>query len=459
MRQTQETPRRWFSIGAAPEAEPVIIQRLRDHGFRWIQVADAAVLLTSMALISVARFGFDWPTYPLGYYAAGFLIATAIHLVVAYFGGLYEPEQRLGQRAWLPKIAALTLAAVLLDALAAFATGRYLMPRGNLVALAVVASFGLTANRHLSRFIRLNRAGPPRVLLVGTPDDVNLARKHLEGADDTEVVGESTTTEGLLARVEETHATDVLLLSGRALDGLFPEPLDELERRDVGVLQRIGAQDTLLGLRETIEVGGMPFVALRAHTLPQSRAHLKRVLELVALLVAAPLFLPLFCLVALYVRTVAGRGIFFRQVRVGRNGVPFEMLKFRTMYHDAEARSGAVLAKRRDPRVIPACRWLRDARFDELPQLWNVVKGDMSIVGPRPERPEFTSRFQELIPGYTRRHEIRPGITGLAQIHGKYHTDPSYKLGHDLQYLVNWSPILDLEIVVRTVWVVLRRRV
>lgn len=134
------------------------------------------------------------------------------------------------------------------------------------------------------------------------------------------------------------------------------------------------------------------------------------------------------------------------------------MVKFRTMYPNAEEGLGAVLAKQGDPRVIPACQWVRATRLDELPQLWNVLKGEMSIVGPRPERPELTAQFEELIPGYSRRHEIPPGITGLAQIHGRYHTDPEYKLGHDLQYLVNWSPILDLQILFRTIWVVLARR-
>ena len=98
-------------------------------------------------------------------------------------------------------------------------------------------------------------------------------------------------------------------------------------------------------------------------------------------------------------------------------------------------------------------------RLDELPQLWNVWRGEMSLVGPRPERPELTAQFEELIPGYTRRYEIPPGLTGLAQVHGRYDTDPEYKLGYDLQYLVNWSPVLDIEILVRTVWVVLARRI
>jgi lipopolysaccharide/colanic/teichoic acid biosynthesis glycosyltransferase len=134
------------------------------------------------------------------------------------------------------------------------------------------------------------------------------------------------------------------------------------------------------------------------------------------------------------------------------------MLKFRTMHHGAEELTGIIKAEKNDSRVIPGLQWIRKSRFDELPQFWNVAKGEMSIIGPRPERPDFTCEYESLIPGYGRRHDIPPGITGLAQVSGHYHTDPSYKLGHDLQYLVNWSPILDAQILTRTIWVVLTRR-
>jgi lipopolysaccharide/colanic/teichoic acid biosynthesis glycosyltransferase len=206
-------------------------------------------------------------------------------------------------------------------------------------------------------------------------------------------------------------------------------------------------------------VGGLPFVLLRSQTMPRSRARFKRLFDLVVLLAAAPLLVPLVGAVALYQLAVAGRPLLYWQQRVGAEGHRFNMVKFRTMVPDAEADgAGARLAERDDPRVIPACRWIRSTRLDELPQLWNVLRGEMSLVGPRPERPELTAAFEREIPGYARRYELPPGLTGLAQIHGRYHTDPEYKLGYDLQYLVNWSPVLDLEILVRTVWVVLARR-
>ncbi|MFV2039193.1 MAG: sugar transferase, partial [Acidimicrobiales bacterium] len=190
------------------------------------------------------------------------------------------------------------------------------------------------------------------------------------------------------------------------------------------------------------------------HALPPHRARFKRVTELGYLILALPLLLLVIACTALYVRVVAGRGIVLRQDRVGRFGSVFTLYKFRTMVPDAELDSGAVKAGADDPRVIPGLRWVRRSRLDELPQFWNILRGEMSIVGPRPERTEFADRYEELIPGYARRHDIPPGLTGLAQVHGHYYTDPGFKLGYDLQYLVNWSPVLDLQIMLRTVWTV-----
>ncbi len=137
----------------------------------------------------------------------------------------------------------------------------------------------------------------------------------------------------------------------------------------------------------------------------------------------------------------------------------FSVVKFRTMVRDAESDGRARLASEDDDRVLPALRWMRSTRADELPQLWNVLRGEMSLVGPRPERPELVAEIVERVPGYVRRNELPPGLTGLAQIQGRYGTDAEYKLGYDLQYLVNWSIVIDIEILVRTVWVVVSRRV
>lgn len=432
--------------------------RLRALGFRFLHVIDSVSLFAMMHLITVVRFGFDWPTFPYSHYLVGFSLATVIHVVVYYFGGMYEYEQRLGSPPWLPKATLLTGVAILSSAAVALVTGRYLMPRGNLLVLFFAASALVTFNRWFARRIRSRRFGAPSVLLVGSPDDVELARRHMgDSGSDATVAGTSPNTDGLLAAVDAVDATDVLLLGSDRLEDIYPSPLDQFERRLIGVYHRVQAVDTLLGLQRSREIAGMPFVALRTHAVPLYRLRLKRLLDLVLLLVALPVIVLVVGLAASYAFARAGRGIIYRQERVGRRGEVFEVLKFRTMIRNAEAMTGATLATEDDPRVLPGMRWFRAARLDELPQLWNVAKGDMSLVGPRPERAEFVDRFEELLPGYNRRHDMPPGITGLAQIRGHYQTDPGYKLGHDLQYIVNWSPVLDLMIMLETIVVMARR--
>jgi len=128
------------------------------------------------------------------------------------------------------------------------------------------------------------------------------------------------------------------------------------------------------------------------------------------------------------------------------------------MLNNAEATTGAVLARQGDPRVTVIGRLLRESRIDEIPQLFNVINGTMSLVGPRPERPEFVTEYSRTIPGYTERHQVKPGLTGLAQVNGEYHTTPEYKLKYDLAYIYNYSLWLDVRIMVESIKVMLTRR-
>ncbi len=188
---------------------------------------------------------------------------------------------------------------------------------------------------------------------------------------------------------------------------------------------------------------------------------LQKVYSLLLALIGTVITLPLMIVVWLAVRlTSPGPGL-YRQSRVGMNGRVFEVLKFRSMYIDAEARTGAVWAQKNDPRITPVGRWIRKLRLDELPQFLNVLKGDMAIVGPRPERPEFVSVLSEQIPFYGQRHTILPGITGWAQINHKYGDtleDTITKLEYDLYYLKNLSFSLDMYIIFHTVKVMLLSR-
>ena len=455
------------------QGEERLLLRLNRRGFRLVMIADAFAL-TVIAIGSMLwRFGTDWPDAPLANYLTSFALAIFVFLASLYFGGLYEREPRLGAPPVLPRAGQQALAAgglVALLSLGLSGIARELglgpsralpFPILNLGILIGVGAVAIAFNRRLVHFLRTRREGPPRVLLLGEPSEIAMALTHLEDERvPAEVVGTHTDLAEMLDTIRDKAATNVMVLSPRWLEELDVEALRRLERSGIAVVMRVTGRETMFGLERLREIGGMPFVLLRTHTMPRSRLRFKRIFDLALLALGAPFLLPLVGMVALYQLAVAGRPLLYWQDRVGSGGRVFRLVKFRTMVADAENDGlGARLAERDDPRIIPACRWIRDMRLDELPQLWNVLKGEMSIVGPRPERPELTTDLERRIAGYERRHEVPPGLTGMAQIHGRYHTDAEYKLGYDLQYLVNWSPILDLEILLRTVWVVLARRI
>lgn len=182
----------------------------------------------------------------------------------------------------------------------------------------------------------------------------------------------------------------------------------------------------------------------------------KRMFDLAAVIVTLPVWILVAGVVALSVRVFSSGPVLFRQVRVGRGGRLFTMYKFRTMRNDAEA-DGPRFAEVDDPRLVRGGRFLRRYRLDEIPQLWNVLVGDMSLVGPRAEQAPFVEGFSQKIPFYSLRHLLRPGVTGWAQINSAYAADLEgtvQKLTYDLYYLKHVSPVLDLRILWSSVWTV-----
>jgi sugar transferase (PEP-CTERM system associated) len=184
---------------------------------------------------------------------------------------------------------------------------------------------------------------------------------------------------------------------------------------------------------------------------------LKRALDLAVAMVGLVVAMPLMILVAIAIRLESKGALIYRQTRVGRMDKCFEMLKFRSMCVDAEKANGAQWASHNDPRVTRIGRFLRKYRLDELPQLWNVILGDMSFVGPRPERPCFVEDLRQRVPYYDERHSVRPGLTGWAQVQYTYGSsveDAFHKLEYDLFYLKNMSLTFDVAIILKTIRIV-----
>jgi exopolysaccharide biosynthesis polyprenyl glycosylphosphotransferase len=253
------------------------------------------------------------------------------------------------------------------------------------------------------------------------------------------------------ALLESGGAREVFVAAPAAAAHLLPQVLGEMAQTqaDVRVVPDLGG--ALMLNPSAAVVGGLPVVSVRERPLYGLRAAGKRALDVALAVLLLLVLSPVFLLVALAVAATSRGPVLFRQERMGLDGRPFRMLKFRTMRADAESVSGPVFATPGDPRVTPLGRVLRRLSLDELPQLWNVLRGEMSLVGPRPERAPFIEQFRARLPGYMLRHTVKSGMTGWAQVHGlRGESSLEERLRYDLEYIDRWSLFLDLEILGRT---------
>jgi len=208
----------------------------------------------------------------------------------------------------------------------------------------------------------------------------------------------------------------------------------------------------LLTLKANIQdLDGFPVISIDEVPLRGMKRIVKRIMDIGVSSLLLTLFSPLILVVSSLIKLTSRGPVFYRQERVGIDGRRFVIHKFRTMIFDAEKETGPVMCQEGDPRITKIGRFLRKYSIDEIPQLVNVLKGEMSLIGPRPERPNFVKDFTERIPKYMLRHKVKSGITGWAQVHGlRQDTSIEKRLEYDFYYIQNWSLALDLEILWRT---------
>jgi len=201
------------------------------------------------------------------------------------------------------------------------------------------------------------------------------------------------------------------------------------------------------------ELGDLPIVSLQSSPLYGWDKVFKRIFDLILGAPILAIVSPVMLVISILIKLTSEGPILYRQERVGMDGYPFQMIKFRTMHEDAEKETGPIWAKDNDPRRTKVGAFLRKTSLDELPQIFNVLKGEMSLVGPRPERPHFVEEFRNQIPSYMLRHKIKAGMTGWAQINGwRGNTSLEKRIEHDLYYIHNWSVGFDLKILLMTLW-------
>jgi len=262
----------------------------------------------------------------------------------------------------------------------------------------------------------------------------------------------------LLDIVYKTHAAEVIIALEKEDHDLLVDIISKLENKGIGLKIVPDLYEILSGQARTSQLYGIPLIDIMPELMPEWEKKLKRISDVVISLIILVLTLPLIIFVALAIRLDSKGPILFKQERIGMNNKNFTIYKFRSMYLDAEKITGPVWSTKDDPRVTRVGKIMRKLRIDEIPQFFNVLKGEMSLVGPRPERSYFVEQLSLQIPYYKRRLKVRPGITGWAQVKHKYDEsieDVKVKLRYDLFYIENMSLRMDIKILARTILVVL----
>ena len=292
---------------------------------------------------------------------------------------------------------------------------------------------------------------PPRRMLMvyGDRSDYHLMEKMNAREDKYEITDMMSYRQGFQAFVEKVKGFDGVIVGDMPSHdrNLILKYCFEQEIRTYAVPK---ISDILLRSSDDLTLFDSPLLLSRNRGLTVEQEMIKRFMDVVFSLLAAVITLPFFAVIGAAIKLTDGGPVFYRQVRLTKGGKEFEIYKFRTMIQNAEAESGARLASEKDPRILPVGRFLRATRLDELPQIYNILKGDMSIVGPRPERPELAAEIEKEIPEFTYRLKVKAGLTGYAQVYGKYNTTSYDKLKLDLTYIRNYSILLDLKLIIMT---------
>jgi sugar transferase (PEP-CTERM system associated) len=402
-----------------------------------------------------------------------FSIAVAMFVAGIYFHDLDQTlmvRSRFALAQYIVQICGLTM---LMQALLAYVVPEYSVPQRAMLLGTAMAAVLMLGWRVMYSELTFRGIGSEHLLFLGTSETVQaVARRLSERPEFGQVCGFVDDPGGAelglnilgpLSRLREIISEvspDRLVVGMRERRNRLPtEELLHLRFTGLRIEEAATTYERVMGRVAIRELNPSHLIYSTdlgpSHSKLQLQMAYSFVLAVVGLIVTAPIM----AVVAVLVRLTSPGPVLFSQQRVGLHGKPFMLYKFRSMVVDAEARTGAVWATQNDPRVTPVGRWLRKLRLDELPQLYNVLRGHMAIVGPRPERPEFVRALVEQIPFYPQRHYVRPGITGWAQINYKYGDtieDTVIKLEYDLYYIKNMSVSLDFYCIVHTIRVMLQ---
>ncbi|MEO0558803.1 MAG: sugar transferase [Bacteroidota bacterium] len=473
-----------------------------------------ALLIADALMLGAAWFGFDQLAAAQGWFVSPGWISPVLFcaifvtgwMVLYAFAGLYEQryaDSRFDELVSLAKVTAFGALAILfvffLDRLEPGAVQGSILTLGGMVFGAV--AFSRVVVRTIQKYLVVRGYVRHRAVVVGWSDRVEALYHDLEtypaagielagavrllhhpeplavlvpaghargdgggmasgdalpdGAVEVTAAGAPEAAIAELPRlIDQFGVHDVLIALGSDDHAYLDEVLRVCEGRTVALKLVPDFYAAVGGMARTEHTYGLPLIELLPEPIPTWERRTKRIVDVIVSAFVLMAGLPIWLVIGALVRATSPGPAIYRQTRVARYGRPFTMYKYRTMVDGAERDTGPVWADKADARVTPLGRGLRRLRIDEIPQMWNVLRGDMSLVGPRPERPYFVDKLGDRIPLYSRRHRVQPGVTGLAQVKWRYDAsieDVRQKLKYDLFYIENMSLRLDAKILLQTI--------
>lgn len=320
-----------------------------------------------------------------------------------------------------------------------------------LISLVLQCVF-LTGWRYISWRMGRSMLNKRSILLIGSEDECNHVYNRLKTQPQLNMKLKYVCTDTGDDRWQKAAGeVDIVVICAGMEHGSKADIINYCHRHGKDVLLIPESVELFCIGAELDKIDDIPMFRLQGLCPSLEVRTMKRALDIAVSFIGFVCALPFMLATAVAIKIGDPGPILYSQVRTGRKGKEFRIYKFRTMRVDAEKYSGPMLAQENDPRITRLGRFLRAVRLDELPQIWNVLNGDMSIVGPRPERPFFVEQFTAEMPEYAYRHNVKPGITGMAQVYGKYNTTAFDKLVYDLMYIQQCSILTDLSIIIQTV--------
>lgn len=455
------------------------IRRRNFIQFYLYLLADMVTVLISFCLSYYIRFHYisynlvpDFKPFFKSYHLA-FLFTTFSYLLIFYLLGLYDTQKKHYIIDEFYDIAKGILFGTALALFPAFFYRTGSFSRLVLVIGGTISFFLINLNRVLIylilRYFNRKGRGVIRTAIVGSGEPAKTILEMLSRDKEFKLIGQITGIDDLsLENVKLLGSSEDIrtIVTEEEIDMLimaFPlrnsSDATNIIRSCANLDVQLRFLPDIHGLVSSrirfFEIGGLPLLGLRLFPLTGINRFIKRFLDITVAFAGLIILSPLMIFAAIGVKLTSHGPIFYRQERVGKDGKIFKMIKFRSMKQDAEKDTGPVYAQKEDPRKTRFGSFIRATSIDELPQLFNVIKGEMSIIGPRPEREFFVEKFRDEIPRYEERHKVKPGITGWAQANDlRANSSIEDRIAYDLYYIENWSWDFDIKIMLRTMFTI-----